>query len=76
MARLDAPTSEAFVRATYAIIPVGLAGLPVGVVTGLNGDPLTGLIVAVLGISAAALAVAKLRALKRWPFNGRRRNQS
>jgi hypothetical protein len=64
------------VRASYAIIPIGLAGVPAGVVQALEGYPAIGLIVAVMGTSAAALAVAKLRALKRWPFNGRDTNQS
>jgi hypothetical protein len=36
----------------------------------VSGYPLVGALVAVLGGSAALLAVAKLRALNRWPFGG------
>jgi hypothetical protein len=71
VARLDSPTSEAFVRASYAIIPLGVAGVALGVGEAVGGYPLVGAIVAVLGGAAAMLAVAKLRALKRWPFGSR-----
>jgi len=43
------------------MVPIGIAGVAVGVYEGLPGYPLPGALVAVLGIAAGSLAVVKLR---------------
>jgi hypothetical protein len=44
----------------YFIIPIGLAGIPVGAYNAATRYPLIGILVAVVGIAAAALAIYKV----------------
>jgi hypothetical protein len=44
----------------YFIIPIGLAGIPVGAYNAATGYALIGILVAVVGIAAAALAIYRL----------------
>lgn len=47
-------------EARYVIVPIGLAGMPVGAYEAASGEPLIGALVAVVGVAAAALAIHKL----------------
>jgi hypothetical protein len=47
-------------KASYVIIPIGLAGIPVGLYEALTGLFWLGLVVITLGIIAAALAAYRL----------------
>jgi hypothetical protein len=47
-------------KAPYVMIPIGLAGIPVGVYNAATGYPPIGALVAVIGVVAAALAIYKL----------------
>jgi hypothetical protein len=60
--------SQAFVRASYAIIPMGLAGVVDGIYQGTSGSPALGAVLGIVGLAAAVLAVTKLRAGQHWPF--------
>jgi len=47
--------------ASYAMIPIGAAGLPWGVYEITHGEAVIGVAVAVLGCAAATLAFFKIR---------------
>jgi hypothetical protein len=47
--------------ASYAMVPIGVTGVAMGIYEALTGYPLPGALVAVLGVAAASLAVVKLR---------------
>jgi len=60
--------SPAMVKASYLIIPIGVAGIPVGIYDALSVSPLLGTPVAIIGLAVAALSTYKLRSLGKWPF--------
>jgi hypothetical protein len=53
--------SDAMKVASYAMVPIGVTGVAMGIYEALTGYPLPGALVAVFGVAAASLAVVKLR---------------
>ncbi len=60
--------SPTFARASYAIVPIGLAGVADGIYQAVSGSPAFGALIGVIGLVVAGLAVSNLRAGRHWPF--------